>query len=137
MRVRMKLKPFIALVALVTLASMIGCATSSFVDDTAAGLAVSKTTYDSTMSVAANLHKQGILTDAEKANFIKYGNAYMKVHNSLTDALADYAEAEDMPGITEEELAAKKAAITALYVSLGVRLADLMNYFYQVEESNE
>ena len=74
------------------------------------------------------------LTDEQKAKFIEYGDAYMEIHNAVTRALAEYVEAESLPETTEAELAGKKQAVSALYISLGAKLADLVNYFYQFEE---
>ena len=53
-------------------------------------LLTSQISYDTGMKVAADLYKQGKMTEAEKEAVIEIGTIYAEAHNQAVKALASY-----------------------------------------------
>ena len=82
-------------------------------------LSISKTVYDSTMKTAADLYKQGKLTDAQKSKIIKLGNEYMSAHNEAVRAFKKATES----GLLDD----KKTYIEKLHIASSI-LSNIVNY---------
>lgn len=89
-----KLAVFIPLVII-----LFACAT--FTNNAYKSLSVSKVTYDSALSTAADLYEKGILDEEDRAIVIKYGRLYKQAHNSAVMALLKYERTND-PEIKDE-----------------------------------
>ena len=77
--------PLILLLALM----LLSCA-NSFTKNAFDTLSISKETYNSTLSIAGDLYKQGLMSEEQKNEAIKLGNAYKLVHNEAVGALLNY-----------------------------------------------
>lgn len=104
--------------ALLVLIFVLGCV-ESFVQNSYKTLSVSKEAYSSTLSIAGSLYKQGLMTEAQKDEAIKYGNLYMQVHNESVAALLNYKTSG---------LASDKDIYLNLMADVAIRLANLTNY---------
>ena len=77
----------------ILLLALVSCAyNSSLVQSSYKVLAVSQTTYDTSMKAAADLYKQGKFGEDVKSKILKTAETYHKVHNSAVNALAKYEE---------------------------------------------
>lgn len=59
-------------------------------------LAVSKTTYDTILSVAGTLYKEGKITETQKNEIITIGNKYKTAHNLAVTALLKYHDTKQL-----------------------------------------
>ena len=84
MKTVMKRKELAVLVAVVLFAAIASCAT--FKQNTYTTLYSAGVTYDTAMSVAGDLYKQGKVTDAQKAEIIKYANPFYSAYHGAVDA---------------------------------------------------
>jgi len=76
-------------VSLIFLLTLVACA-SGFVKNSFDTLSVSKATYESTLSIAGDLYKQGLMSEAQKNEAVRYGDLYRQVHNESVSALLAY-----------------------------------------------
>ena len=53
-------------------------------------LLTSQVSYDTGMKIAADLYRQGRISDSEKAKIIEVGTIYAEAHNASVKALASY-----------------------------------------------
>ena len=107
--------PLILLLALM----LLSCA-NSFTKNAFDTLSISKETYNSTLSIAGDLYKQGLMSEEQKNEAIKLGNAYKLVHNEAVGALLNYKTS----GYTEES----KESYLNLMKDVSARLANLLDY---------
>ena len=90
---RNKLSIFLCIIAMLVVGFLsIQCTTQKEINTGYATAVGSQFAYDTTFTTLADLHKQGLITDAQKDRAIKYGRAYMKAHNAAVEALASYVE---------------------------------------------
>lgn len=75
------------------IAILFACAT--FTNNAYKSLSVSKVTYDSALSTAADLYAKDILSEDERENVIKYARIYKDAHNSAVMALLKYERTND------------------------------------------
>jgi len=115
-----KNKKYIAVV-LVLLFVMSCGGPNSFVRDSYRTLTVSKQTYESTMKSLGEMYKEGLISEADKQNLIKYGDVYMKAHNDATDALVAYVASDKTT-----EASSKTAYLNAAQ-NVSKKLADLLS----------
>jgi len=106
--------PLILLLALI----LLSCA-SSFTKNAFDSLSISKETYSSTLSISGDLYKQGLMSEEQKNEAIKLGNAYKLVHNEAVSALLNYKMLKDQ---NSKDLYLQSAA------DVSARLANLLNY---------
>jgi hypothetical protein len=92
----MNTRKYFLLILLMAMFLMAGCA-NKFTDNAYKTLAVSKETYDSTLSIAGDMYRQGHIQEEQKEKAIEYGTGYMVVHNEAVAALLEYElhESED------------------------------------------
>ena len=116
------------LLPLIALIFIFGCA-ESFVQNSYKTLSVSKEAYNSTLSMAGSLYKQGLMTEAQKDEAIKYGNLYMQTHNESVNALLTYKTSG---------LVSDKDKYLALMADTSARLATLIEYLkpFILKETN-
>ena len=119
----MKLKLGVVVCVVILLA---GCG-GGFVGDSFKSLAVSKQTYEATMTSLGDLYKEGVLSDEAKDKAVEYGRKYQTAHNSAVDALMTYVVAD--PENQEDS----KEAYLKLFEGLSVQLADLIKILTEVE----
>jgi len=74
-------------------------------------LLTSQISYDTGMKVAADLYRQGRITDREKATIIAVGALYAEAHNAAVAALASYEKTKD--AADQERLTSQIAIATA------------------------
>lgn len=110
----------ICMAGLFILAIAFSC--SNFSQGAYNALNVSKAQYTATLTTAGELYQEGKITDATKAEFIKYGNLYMAAHNEAVDALLDYQMA------TLEQKPDTKAVYLQIADKVAEHLADLLAY---------
>ena len=58
-------------------------------------LLTSQISYDTGMQIAADLYRQGRITEREKETIIAVGTIYAESHNLAVQALADYEKTKD------------------------------------------
>lgn len=101
MKAKFKQKMAITMMLALVLAILIGCAT--FTANSYKALSAAAVTYDTTMKSAADLYKQGKVTDEQKAKIVEIGNYYWAAYHVAVDALAAYeatSSAEDKDRVT-------------------------------------
>jgi len=98
--------------------TLVACA-NSFIKSSFDTLSVSKATYDSTLNVAGDLYKQGLMSEEQKTEAIKIGNVYMVTHNEAVNALLNY---KMLATDQNKDIYLKSAA------DVSARLADLLEY---------
>ncbi|MGB2782901.1 MAG: hypothetical protein WBC50_10270 [Dehalococcoidales bacterium] len=82
---------------MVVLVFLAGCAYNiGLVDTTYKMLKGSQISYDTAMKVAADLYRQGRITDREKETITAVGTVYSDAHNTAVRALADYQRTKDL-----------------------------------------
>ena len=113
--VRLRIRQIIVLSIIMWL--MVGCAT--FKQNTYNILYTSGVAYDTAMSVAGDLYKQGVIKDVQKDDIIKYGNAFYSAYHAAVDAFEVWNKTDSA--------ADKDKMITALNAILP-KLMDLKNY---------
>jgi len=59
-------------------------------------LLTSQISYDTGMKIAADLYRQGRITEREKETIIAVGTVYAESHNLAVKALADYEKTKDL-----------------------------------------
>lgn len=107
------------LLPLLLLAFVLVSCGASLVQTSYKSLTISKTTYDTSLSIAGDLYKRGLMTEDQKVEAVKYGNLYMVVHNEATAALLKYK----ISGLEED-----KDAYFKLAIDVAARLATLVDY---------
>lgn len=117
--------------ALIILSVMFHACAGSFSQGAYNALNVSKSTYDATLTTAAELYKEGQITDADKEKIIEYGNAYMLVHNEAVEALLDYQAASG------DQQAEAKEKYVAVADRLAEKLADLLAYYRKAKGGSQ
>ena len=76
-------------------------------------LLTSQVSYDTGMKIAADLYRQGRISDSEKARVIEVGTIYAEAHNASVKALASYEKTKS--AADQERLTAQiEVATTAL-----------------------
>uniref|UniRef100_A0A6M3JKZ3 Uncharacterized protein n=1 Tax=viral metagenome TaxID=1070528 RepID=A0A6M3JKZ3_9ZZZZ len=80
----------VLMMAMVMLLLMYGAACEDYFLNSYKTLAISKQTYDTTLSVLGDLYKQGKLTVDQKDKSIELGRIYKEAHNVATLALFAY-----------------------------------------------
>jgi len=80
------------LALVVLLAFMVSC-TGNFQKNSYRGLGAMSVSYDVALKSAADLHKQGYISDEGKAEIIKVANSYKDAHNAAVQAFQDYLNA--------------------------------------------
>lgn len=76
-------------------------------------LSASQISYDTAMTMAADLYIQGRITTEQKIKAIEIGTTYSTAHNAAVEALASYAETRSMED--QEKMTAQiEIATTAL-----------------------
>ena len=103
-----------------------GC--STFDKTTYQTLTISKTTYDTAMKVAADLHSKGAVTDAQKAEIIRLGKIYKGAHNTVVKSFEAFKQS-GTPATEMTYLAQLSVAAAAM--------VDLLEYVYSLKEVNE
>ena len=73
-------------------------------------LAVSQTSYDTSMKAASDLYKRGIFGEEVKTKILSAANIYHKSHNAAVEALAKYEESRSF---TDMELLEKQVTLTS------------------------
>lgn len=99
---------------IVALIFMVATACATFKTNSFKVLSVSAATYDATMKSAADLYRQGELTNDQKDKAIELGRSYWAAYHSAVAALAAY----ETTNSAEDEKRAE-TAITAVSVFLG------------------
>ena len=89
------LKRSLPVLLVISMILVIGCVSTQTQTEAYKTLLVSQTTYDTTLTIAADLYKQGKLTDEQKATIIQYGNQYKQFHNAAVGALLRFHESND------------------------------------------
>jgi len=107
------------LVLMLMMLFVAGCAKPNFTTDSYRLLGVSKESYNSSLLLAGDLHRQEVIGEKEKDKAIQYGNLYMATHNQAVAALLEYELYE-----TDD---AKRKYIDML-ASLLARLSFLVDY---------
>lgn len=74
-------------------------------------LLTSQVSYDTGMKVAADLYRQGRISDSEKAAIIEVGATYAEAHNASVKALASYEKTKS--AADQERLTAQIEVATA------------------------
>jgi len=119
-RNRSYLQIFIVILAMMFMVTAIGCATpevkKSPMTIAYASLKTSAEAYDATMNVIRDLYKAGKVTDAQKANVLKYGNEYWRAYHIAVDALDAYYNAT---GTQDDRLLTVNGAMATLSTALG------------------
>ena len=109
----------LALLAILLVMVTWSCA-SQQIEQSYKTLAISKTTYDTTLTMAGDLYRQGAITEQTKEQAIKYGTVFMLAHNQAVVALLEFQ------AISTKE-AGEKANATLLAVSSALsRLLDFL-----------
>lgn len=82
-------KWFVLSFVLMALVFAAGC-DDNFTANAYKALGTAATAYDTSMKVAADLYKQDLISDEEKAAIIEFGTAYRQAHRTAVNALAAY-----------------------------------------------
>jgi len=79
-------------------------------------LAVSKASYETTIQTVIDLHKQGRISDEDKAKVFEIGKQFAIAHNAAVEALAKYEESGMMIGQEqlEKQITAAAEALSSL-----------------------
>ncbi len=85
---------FYALFLVLVMFLVSGCG-AKFTDDAYKTLSISKETYDSSMTVASDLHRQNHISEEQKEQVVEYGTHYMILHNEAVAALLEYDLTKD------------------------------------------
>lgn len=88
----MKRKVLVGFISIILLAGLMGCA--SFTNNTYKSLYIAGTSYDAAMKSISSLQKQGIVSDAQRAEINKVGNYYYVSYQVAVDAFALYKKTE-------------------------------------------
>ena len=88
----MKRKVLVGFISIILLAGLMGCA--SFTNNTYKSLYIAGTSYDAAMKSISSLQKQGVVSDAQRAEINKYGNYYYVSYQVAVDAFALYKKTE-------------------------------------------
>lgn len=89
---------------------------TSFVKVSYDALAVSQTSYNTSMKVAVDLYKQGVFGEETKGKILESAGIYHIAHNTAVRALAMYEESRsstDME-LTEKQIALASEALISL-----------------------
>ena len=82
-------------------------------------LLTSQISYDTGMKVAADLYRQGRITDREKEAIIAVGTLYAEAHNAAVAALANY---EKTKGSADQERLTSQIAVATAALSKLLKL---------------
>ena len=108
----MRTKISILILMLGVLFLVVSCAYNiGLVGSTYKLLLTSQISYDTGMKVAADLYRQGRITDREKEAIIAVGTLYAEAHNLAVAALANYEKTKD--SADQERLTSQIAIATA------------------------
>ncbi len=88
----MKRKVLVGVLAVVMMMGLMGCGT--FTSNTYKSLYIAGTSYDAGMKSVSSLQKQGVISDAQRAEINKYGNYYYVSYQVAVDAFALYKKTE-------------------------------------------
>jgi lactam utilization protein B len=88
----------------------------SYVNTTYDLLAVSQSSYETTIKTVIDLHKQGRISDEDKAKVFEVGKQFAIAHNAAVEALAQYEESGMMIGQAqlEKQITAAAEALSSL-----------------------
>lgn len=84
-----RLNFLIAFLVVLAFALIQGC-NGDFTTSAYKTLSTTATVYDTSMKAAADLHRQGLVSDQEKAEVIEFGNKYRQAHQAAVTTLAAY-----------------------------------------------
>jgi GTP cyclohydrolase III len=84
-----RIYPLSAVLILLCFALVAGCK-GTFKANAYKTLSTTATVYDTSMKAAADLHRQGLVSDQEKAEIIEFGNKYRQAHQAAVTALSAY-----------------------------------------------
>lgn len=90
-------------------------------------LSASQISYDTALKAAADLYRQGRMSDDQKVKVIEIGEVYAEAHNAAVEALARYEETKDL---AEQEIMTKQIEIAAQALS---ELLALIRPYLEVE----
>lgn len=90
-------------------------------------LLTSQISYDTGMKVAADLYRQGRITDREKEAIIAVGTLYAEAHNAAVAALANY---EKTKGSADQERLTSQIAVSTAALS---KLLELLRPYLEVK----
>lgn len=102
---------------LIILLMLVSCAYNiGYVNTTYDLLAVSKTSYETTIQTVIDLHKQGRISDEDKAKVFDIGKQFAIAHNAAVEALAKYEESGMLVGQEqlEKQITAAAEALSSL-----------------------
>ena len=123
----MKRKLFV--ISLVMSLVMVGCAYNlNYVGNTYKLLSVAQTSYETTIETVIDLHRQGRVSDEQKAAIFAVGKQYAVAHNAAVEALAQYEEDKLLVG--DERL---NACIETATEALSTLLELVKPYLLEVE----
>ena len=99
------------LILIIILFSFISCVVStSFVKTSYDVLAVSQTSYDTSMKAAADLYKQGIFGEEVKTKILNVAKVFQNSHNAAVETLAKYKETGSLK---DKELLEKQISLVS------------------------
>jgi len=109
---------------------LIGCAYNiGYVKTTYDLLAVSQTSYETAISTVIDLHRQGRITDGQKAEAFDIGRQFANAHNAAVEALAKYEESGHLGSDEQLEL-----QVVAAYEALSTLLNLVKPYLLEKED---
>lgn len=126
MRNRLMSSYKVALVLFMSVA-LVSCA--NFAKNSFRTLSVSKATYDTVLTAAGDLYREGKLTDEQKQEFIDVGEIYRDAHQTAADAMIAYMTTDSAEDKDKAEVALLKfqevmSKLLALAVKYGIKYGE-------------
>lgn len=90
-------------------------------------LLTSQVSYDTGMKIAADLYRQGRISDSEKVKIIEVGTIYAEAHNASVKALASY---EKTKSAADQERMTAQIAVATTALS---KLLELLRPYLEVK----
>lgn len=86
------MKTKLLIMPLVILFILAACETATIQTRTYKTLSISQTTYDTLLSAAGDLYKQGKIDEVQKEEIVQIGKIYKQFHNAAVGALLKFNE---------------------------------------------
>ena len=121
------MKRKLSIITVLILFTLTACAyNASLVNTFYKALSVSQTSYDTAMSMAADLDSRGLLKSTDKDSIVKYGTTYSTAHNAAVEALAKYSETKSSADseLLDQQMTIASEALSSLLTIIKPYLED-------------
>jgi len=119
------MKRKVSILLAVVLLTALGCAT--WEKTTYSDIGIAGVTYNQTLQAAADLKKQGKITDAQWVEIDKYGRVFFVSYNGVIDAFSAYLRLKTVDS---------KNIVMALIGEMSLNLAKVQNYLTVLKGGN-